>query len=46
VIGGYADTSMRKYDSQDLLQAGETKDSAGGATMLVLVLLGTHHMHH
>jgi hypothetical protein len=35
-----------KNDSHDLLQAGETKDSAGGATMLVSVLLGTHRMHH
>jgi hypothetical protein len=33
-------------DSQDLMQAGETKDSAGGETMLVSVLLGTHRMHH
>jgi hypothetical protein len=33
-------------DSQDLVQAGETKDLAGGATMLVSVLLGTHYMHH
>jgi hypothetical protein len=32
--------------SQDLLQAGETNISVGRATILVLVLLGTHHMHH
>ena len=32
--------------SQDLLQAGETNVSAGRATMLVTVLLGTHYMHH
>ena len=32
--------------SQDLLQAGETNVSAGHATMLVTVLLGTHRMHH
>ena len=31
--------------SQDLLQAGETNVLAGRATMLVSVLLGTHHMH-
>ena len=34
------------YAFQDLLQAGETNVSADRATMLVLVLLGTHHMHH
>ena len=33
-------------NSQDLLQAGETNVLADRATMLVLVLLGTHHMHH
>ena len=43
--------NMREYDyanytSQDLLQAGETNVSAGRATMLMLVLLGTHSMHH
>jgi len=32
--------------SKDLLQAGETNGSAGRATMLVTVLLGTHRMHH
>jgi hypothetical protein len=32
--------------SQDLLQVGETNNSTGRATMLVSVLLGTHHMHH
>ena len=32
--------------SQNLLQAGETNVSAGRATMLVSVLLGTHRMHH
>ena len=37
---------MYACDSQDLLHAGETKDSTGRATMLVTVLLGTHHMHH
>jgi hypothetical protein len=36
----------RNNDSQDLVQAGETKDSAGGATILVSVLLDTHRMHH
>jgi len=34
------------YASQDLLQAGETNVSVDRATMLVLVLLGTHRMHH
>ena len=34
------------YASQDFLQAGETNVSADRATMLVSVLLGTHHMHH
>ena len=34
------------YASQDLLQAGETNISAGRATMLVSVLLGTHRMYH
>jgi hypothetical protein len=37
---------MRFNISQDLLQASETNNSSGRATMLVLVLLGTHHMHH
>ena len=37
---------MRMIISKDLLQAGETNSSAGRATMLVTVLLGTHRMHH
>ena len=37
--------NMRINISQDLLQAGETNVLAGRATMLVLVLLGTHRMH-
>jgi hypothetical protein len=44
VISEYAVCGIN--GSQDLLQAGETKDLAGGATMLVSVLLGTHRMHH
>jgi hypothetical protein len=44
VISEYA--VCRINDSQDLLQAGETKDSAGGVTMLVSVLLGTHRMYY
>jgi hypothetical protein len=44
VISEYA-VCESKY-SQDLVQAGETKDSAGSETMLVSVLLGTHRMHH
>jgi hypothetical protein len=44
VISEYA--VCENNDSQDLVQAGETKDSAGDATMLVSVLLGTHRMHH
>ena len=38
--------NMRISISQDLLQAGETNVSAGRATMLMTVLLGTHRMHH
>ena len=38
--------NMRISISQDLLQAGETNVSAGRATMLVTVLLGTHRTHH
>jgi hypothetical protein len=37
---------MRINISQDLLLAGETNISVDHATILVLVLLGTHHMHH
>jgi len=42
VISEYA---YADYTSQDLLQAGETQNSHGRATMLVSVLLDTHHMH-
>jgi hypothetical protein len=45
VISEYTDFEYA-CASQDLLQAGETKDSAGCVTMLVSVLLGTHRMHH
>ena len=38
--------NMQISISQDLLQAGETNVSAGRATMLVTVLLGTHRIHH
>ena len=38
--------NMQINISHDLLQAGETNVSAGRATMLVSVLLGTHRMHH
>ena len=38
--------NMQINISQDLLQAGETNVSASRATILVSVLLGTHHMHH
>ena len=38
--------NMQINISQDLLQTGETNVSAGRATMLVTVLLGTHRMNH
>ena len=38
--------NMQINISQDLLQAGDTNVSAGRATMLMSVLLGTHRMHH
>jgi hypothetical protein len=37
---------MYARNSQDLLQASETKASTGRVTMLVSILLGTHRMHH